>query len=64
MASNLVWITGALSGIGGALARSVPWTGSRVIGIGRRPVDSGDENGSIVDLRARLAAAGKLGALS
>ena len=39
MASNLIWITGASSGIGRALAESVPWDDSRVIGIGRRPVD-------------------------
>ena len=39
MAKNLVWITGASSGIGRALAGSVPWADSRVIGIGRRPTD-------------------------
>ena len=39
MAKNLIWITGASSGIGNALARSVPWAESRVIGIGRRPTD-------------------------
>ncbi|CAN5881326.1 SDR family oxidoreductase [soil metagenome] len=37
MTSNLIWVTGATSGIGRALAGSVPWVGSRVIGIGRRP---------------------------
>ncbi|HYN99338.1 MAG TPA: SDR family NAD(P)-dependent oxidoreductase [Actinomycetota bacterium] len=35
----MIWITGASSGIGEALARSVPWADSRVIGIGRRPAD-------------------------
>ncbi len=32
----LVWISGASSGIGQALARSVPWEGARVIDISRR----------------------------
>ncbi|MEX0789462.1 MAG: SDR family NAD(P)-dependent oxidoreductase, partial [Actinomycetota bacterium] len=39
MTNNLLWITGAPSGIGRALAGSVPWPGSRVIGIGRRPAE-------------------------
>ncbi len=39
MASDLIWITGASSGIGRALTESVPWDDSRVIGIGRRPGD-------------------------
>lgn len=39
MTDNLIWITGATSGIGRALADSVPWAGSRVIGIGRRPAE-------------------------
>ena len=39
MATSLIWISGASSGIGQALARSVPWAGARVIGINRRPVD-------------------------
>jgi NAD(P)-dependent dehydrogenase (short-subunit alcohol dehydrogenase family) len=39
MANNLIWITGVSSGIGRALAASVPWSDSRAIGIGRRPVD-------------------------
>lgn len=34
--SALVWISGASSGIGAALAASVPWEGARVIDIGRR----------------------------
>jgi benzil reductase ((S)-benzoin forming) len=32
-----VWISGASGGIGQALVRTVPWSGARVIGIGRRP---------------------------
>jgi len=36
MPSHLVFITGASSGIGLALARAVPWKDSRVIGISRR----------------------------
>lgn len=32
----LVWISGASSGIGAALAASVPWAGARVIDISRR----------------------------
>lgn len=32
----LVWISGASSGIGAALARSVPWEGARLIDISRR----------------------------
>ncbi|MGI8685962.1 MAG: SDR family NAD(P)-dependent oxidoreductase [Acidimicrobiales bacterium] len=32
----LIWISGASSGIGAALAASVPWTGARVIDISRR----------------------------
>lgn len=37
MARTLVWISGASGGIGGALVRTVPWPGARVIGISRRP---------------------------
>jgi benzil reductase ((S)-benzoin forming) len=36
--AELVWISGASSGIGEALVRSVPWPSARVIGISRRPV--------------------------
>lgn len=35
-ADSLVWISGASSGIGRALAASVPWPGARVIDISRR----------------------------
>lgn len=35
-AAALVWISGASSGIGAALAASVPWDGARVIDISRR----------------------------
>ncbi|GAC1376093.1 MAG: SDR family oxidoreductase [Actinomycetota bacterium] len=42
MADTVVWISGASSGIGQALARTVPWPESRVIGISRsRP--AGDD---------------------
>ena len=34
--NTLIWISGASSGIGQALAAGVPWTGSRVIDISRR----------------------------
>ncbi len=36
MGPPLVWISGASGGIGQALARTVPWTGTRVVGISRR----------------------------
>ncbi|HYZ07950.1 MAG TPA: SDR family NAD(P)-dependent oxidoreductase [Pseudonocardiaceae bacterium] len=36
MSSSLVWISGASSGIGLAMAETVPWDGARVIGISRR----------------------------
>jgi len=36
MAESLIWISGASSGIGAALARTVPWEGARVIGVSRR----------------------------
>ena len=52
MANNLIWITGASSGIGRALVESVPWSDSRVIGIGRRPADRTDH------LQADLADSG------
>ncbi len=39
MAENLVFISGASSGIGAAMARSVPFPGARLINISRRPVD-------------------------
>jgi benzil reductase ((S)-benzoin forming) len=35
--SHVVWISGASSGIGAALAESVPFPGARLIGISRRP---------------------------
>lgn len=35
--ASLIWISGASSGIGLALARAVPWADARVIGISRRP---------------------------
>lgn len=42
MGTSLVWISGASSGIGAALARTVPWPGSRVIGISRRAPEVGE----------------------
>lgn len=36
MAGSLVWISGASSGIGAALADAVPWDGARVIDVSRR----------------------------
>jgi NAD(P)-dependent dehydrogenase (short-subunit alcohol dehydrogenase family) len=44
MAGELVWISGASSGIGAALASTVPWDGARVIGISRRPPAEGVEH--------------------
>ncbi|HEX3425206.1 MAG TPA: SDR family NAD(P)-dependent oxidoreductase [Acidimicrobiales bacterium] len=35
--SELVWVSGASSGIGRALVEAVPWPSARVIGISRRP---------------------------
>ncbi|HET9443026.1 MAG TPA: SDR family NAD(P)-dependent oxidoreductase [Acidimicrobiales bacterium] len=35
--TSLIWISGASSGIGRALAETVPFEGARVIGISRRP---------------------------
>ena len=40
--SIVVWISGASSGIGAALAASVPYEGARVIGISRRPPAHGE----------------------
>jgi benzil reductase ((S)-benzoin forming) len=40
--SAVVWISGASSGIGAALAASVPYDGARVIGISRRPPSVGE----------------------
>ncbi len=37
MAGSLIWISGASGGLGQALAAAVPWEGSRIIGISRRP---------------------------
>ncbi len=36
MSRSLVWISGASSGIGEALAATVPWEGARVLGVSRR----------------------------
>lgn len=42
MASSLIWITGASSGIGAALTRTVPWEGARVIGVSRGAPPGGE----------------------
>ena len=47
--SSLIWISGASSGIGEALAQTVPWQPARVIGVSRRPPPG------IEHLRADLA---------
>ncbi|HEY5197283.1 MAG TPA: SDR family NAD(P)-dependent oxidoreductase [Solirubrobacteraceae bacterium] len=36
VAGSLVWISGASSGIGRALAATVPWEGARLLGVSRR----------------------------
>jgi benzil reductase ((S)-benzoin forming) len=36
MATNLVWITGATSGIGEALARTCPWPDTEIVSVSRR----------------------------
>ena len=35
-ATNIVWITGATSGIGEALARTCPWPDTELISVSRR----------------------------
>jgi benzil reductase ((S)-benzoin forming) len=42
MSRYLVWISGASSGIGRALAATVPWQGARLIGVSRRPPAVGE----------------------
>lgn len=42
MGDSLVWITGASSGIGAALARTVPWADARVIAVSRREPPVGE----------------------
>src|SRR5947208_2774186 len=44
MAESLIFISGASSGIGDALARSVPWTPARVVGISRSRATAADEH--------------------
>ncbi|MFN2607255.1 MAG: SDR family NAD(P)-dependent oxidoreductase [Acidimicrobiales bacterium] len=39
MGTSLVFLTGASGGIGLALARTVPWEGTRIVGISRRPAE-------------------------
>ncbi len=50
MVTSLVWISGASSGIGQALAKTVPWDGARVIGISR-----GRPESTIEHVKADLA---------
>ena len=40
--TRVIWISGASSGIGAALARSVPYEDARLIGISRRPPVAGE----------------------
>lgn len=42
MAEALVWISGASSGIGKALAATLPWDDARLIGVSRRPPPAGE----------------------
>jgi benzil reductase ((S)-benzoin forming) len=42
MTSSLIWISGTSRGIGRALSETVPWEGSRVIGVGRVPPPGGE----------------------
>lgn len=42
MVESLVWISGASSGIGQALVRTLRWEGARVIGISRRPAEGSE----------------------
>jgi benzil reductase ((S)-benzoin forming) len=44
MAGALVWISGASSGIGAAMAATVPWERARIIGIGRHAPAEGVEH--------------------
>lgn len=42
MGGSLIWITGASSGIGAALAGAVPWEDARVIGVSRKAPPVGE----------------------
>lgn len=42
MSRSLVWISGASSGLGSALAATVPWDGARLLGVCRRPPAVGE----------------------
>ena len=44
MTDSLIWISGASSGIGQALAATVPWDGARVIAVNRRPAEAASEH--------------------
>jgi benzil reductase ((S)-benzoin forming) len=51
MTTTVVWISGASSGIGAAIAASTPFPQARVVGIARRPVPHGEHLAA--DLRHR-----------
>jgi benzil reductase ((S)-benzoin forming) len=60
----VVWISGASSGIGAALAASVPYEGARLIGISRRPPAHGEHvEADLADPRAWPRIAGHFGAV-
>jgi benzil reductase ((S)-benzoin forming) len=42
MSRSLVWISGASSGIGRALAATIPWDRARLLGVSRRPPGVGE----------------------
>jgi benzil reductase ((S)-benzoin forming) len=60
----VVWISGASSGIGAALAASVPHEGAHLIGIGRRPPAQGEHvEADLADPGAWPRIAGHFGAV-
>lgn len=52
---SVIWISGASGGIARALTRTVPWAGSRVIGISRERPSGAGESGAIEHLPADLS---------
>ncbi|MGH2706320.1 MAG: hypothetical protein ACRDJ4_14915 [Actinomycetota bacterium] len=52
MTTSLIGISGASGGIGRTLARTVPWPGARVIGIGRHPLDGTEHLADLADPRS------------
>jgi benzil reductase ((S)-benzoin forming) len=60
----VVWISGASSGIGAALAASVPYEGARLIGISRRPPAHGEHvEADLADPGAWPSVAGHFGSV-